>query len=235
MEDEVSKHTKKIYRAIKDPRRSFAEKTKEIVIEVLIIVFAVTLSIWFHSWSEHRHEQKEVQGFLKGLKEDLTKDKSLLQENKNQIVQLDSNFKFLIVLDGNGHSDTIGEAAINDHLYFSLPVTHPNIGRYEGFKSSGKIGEIENDSLKENILRFYEQYIPDLSYSENFVNTLQTKMLDLRVNKSESMTSRDFVTTSKMKSLFNIGIHNFEVSSDLYDKAMAQADRIIAAIDKELE
>src|SRR5258708_19013112 len=106
MEDEVSKHTRKIYRAIKDPRHSFAEKTKEIVIEILIIVFAVTLSIWFHSWSEHRHEQKEVREFLTGLKDDLNKDINLLEANKNSIIRLDSNYKFIYSSKKSTLSDT---------------------------------------------------------------------------------------------------------------------------------
>ena len=58
MQEEVKKHTKRIYETVKSPNHTFSEKLKEIVIEIFIIVFAVTLSIWLHSWSEHRHEQK---------------------------------------------------------------------------------------------------------------------------------------------------------------------------------
>jgi len=46
MQEEVAKHTEKIYKTIKSREHSLAEKFKEIVIEILIIVFAVTLSIW---------------------------------------------------------------------------------------------------------------------------------------------------------------------------------------------
>ena len=60
MQDEILKHTKKIYNEIKSQKHSFGEKAKEIIIEILIIVFAVTLSIWLHSWSEERHQQKEA-------------------------------------------------------------------------------------------------------------------------------------------------------------------------------
>ena len=94
--DEVTKHTKKIYDTLKNKKYTLGEKVKETIIEILIIVFAVTLSIWLHSWSEHRHEQKEVREFLRGLKDDLTKDIQLLNENKTVINQLDSNFGFLL-------------------------------------------------------------------------------------------------------------------------------------------
>ena len=64
MQDEVSKHTKKIFKTMSNKKYSMPEKLKEISIEILIIVFAVTLSIKLHEWSEHRHQQKEVKEFF---------------------------------------------------------------------------------------------------------------------------------------------------------------------------
>lgn len=235
MEDEVSKHTKKIYKTIKDPKHSLAEKTKEIIIEILIIVFAVTLSIWFHSWSEHRHEQKEVKEFLSGLRNDLNKDIDLLKENKNTVIFLDSNYKFLYSVKKGSSTDSAAEKVINNHFYFDLGVTHANIGRYEGFKSSGKIGNIENDSLKEKILKFYEQVIPDLSYSESYVNSLQSKILDLQLDRDEKMSISEFATTRRLKSLLNLGIQNFRSEIKQYDEAINKAKEIMSIIDKELE
>ncbi len=96
MQDEVTKHTKKIYETAKNPTQSFSRKIKDIIVGILIIVFAISLSIWLHSWSEHRHEQKEANKFLMELKEDLTQDIELLKENKQTAVKLDSNFKYIL-------------------------------------------------------------------------------------------------------------------------------------------
>ena len=49
MQDEVTKHTKKIYDTVKNPNHTFGQKVKEVFMEIFIIVFAVTLSIWLHS------------------------------------------------------------------------------------------------------------------------------------------------------------------------------------------
>jgi hypothetical protein len=57
MQEEVTKHTRKIYQAMKNPDHSFWGKIREVTVEILIIVFAVTLSIWLHNWSDHREEQ----------------------------------------------------------------------------------------------------------------------------------------------------------------------------------
>lgn len=98
MQEEINKHTKKIYKAMKNQKHTLSEKVKEIIIEIFIIVFAVSLSIWLHSWSEHRHEQKEANKFLKELKEDLSADIKLLEENKNTATMLNNNYKFMLSL-----------------------------------------------------------------------------------------------------------------------------------------
>lgn len=233
MQDEVVKHTKKIYDTIKNHKYSAGEKIKETVIEIFIIVFAVTLSIWLHSWSDHRHEQKEVNEFLIGLKNYLNQDIQLLETNRSSSSKLDSNFNFMLTFKNNRVADTVKDVLINQHLSFDLRVTRPNIGRYEGFKSSGKMGTIQNDSLKENILKFYEQTIPDLVYAENYVNLLQSKILDLQLDKSDKMPISNFATSEKMQSLFGFGVHNIKVVIVRYDNAITQAKKIIAEIDKQ--
>jgi hypothetical protein len=237
MEDEVAKHTRKIYRAWKNPQHPVVEKVKEIIIEIFIIVFAVTISIWFHNWSDHRHEQNEVKEFLRGLKDDLTEDIKQLQTNKNVTAELDSSYHFLFSIQKNEvKSKAINDSLIYHNLYFDLRVTRPNIGRYEGFKSSGKIGNIENDSLKQHILVFYEQTIPHLVYGEDFVNGLQQKLLDLQIDKSAETTIKDFVTSTKIRGLLSFATQNFENNidgTDGYNDAIKRAKRIILEIDND--
>lgn len=231
MEDEVSKHTKKIYKAAKNPKYSFGEKVKEITIEIFIIVFAVTLSIWFHSWSEHSHEQKEVNEFLQGLSNDLADDIKQLNTNKNVIAHLQSNYKKILLPEKGHESDADSLVA---HFEVDLRVTRPNIGRYEGFKSSGKIGTIENDSLKEFILVFYEQTIKELLYGESFVNDLQVKIQELSFENSNKISAKRLVAIPKVNSLMWLEANNFTVNMRAYDKTADEAQKIIEKIKKEL-
>lgn len=229
MQDEILKHGKKILHTLKEHQMSLREKIKETILEIFIIVFAVTLSIWLHGWSEERHSQKEVREFLKGLQKDLAQDILLLQKNRATIAALDSNFNFIRSLHlGNS---SISDSDITSRLYYYIPVTRPNIGRYEGFKSSGKIGNIKNDSLKQNILVFYQQTIPGLVYGENFVNGLQMKILDLQMDKIEHGSVREFVGSGKIRALFSLGAYNFEGNLAEYGRAISQAKTIIAQID----
>jgi len=232
MEQEISTHTKRIYSTMKNSKLGFGEKIKEILVEIFIIVFAVTLSISFHSWSQHNHEQKEVKEFLEGLSNDLADDIKQLNINKNIIAHLESNYR-KILLPEKGHEADID--SLIAHFEVDLRVTRPNIGRYEGFKSSGKIGTIENDSLKETILVFYEQTIKELAYGESFVNDLQIKIQELSFEHRDKIMPKQFVAMPKVNSLMWLEASNFKVNMKEYDKAAAGAQKIIEQIKKELD
>jgi len=232
MQDEVAKHTKKIYQAMKSPQHSFWEKVKEVAIEIFIIVFAVTLSIWLHSWSDHRHEQKEAEEFLKGLKDDLAKDIRLLEANRHTFIQLDSNFNLIAALDDSKAIDTTSGRTLSYLFDFEERITHPNVGRYEGFKSSGKIGTIENDSLKQLILVYYQQTMTGLQDDESVVNAFQTKMLDLMVDRDYNSTLRDLAKSFKMRASLEIINDNLKGAINEYNIAIQQAKGIVAMIDR---
>ncbi|MEO5984003.1 MAG: hypothetical protein ABIP80_00770 [Ferruginibacter sp.] len=230
MQEEVSKHKKKIFESAKNPDSSFSEKIKEISIEIFIIVFAVSLSIWLHSWNEHRHEQKEANKFLIELKEYLTQDIELLKENKQTAIKLDSNYKYILSLKKDHVSDSI-IGPYTDITSFSINF---NSGRYEGFKSSGKIGTIENDNLKNKILTYYQQTIPNLISEANFMNNEQIKILNAGQNDMGNLTLNNFLTTKKMHSMYYFLEYNFRAGSLNYEKTLSQANEIILEINKEV-
>jgi len=235
MQDEVTKHTKKVFREIKNPHHSLGQKATEIIIEIAIIVFAVTLSISLHNWSEHRHEHQVAGEFLKGLRTDLFKDIEALEENRKTIVNLDSNYSYLLGVKKEQRDDKALSSQIHRHLIYDITSTHLNTARYDGFKSSGKIETISNDSLKEKILFYYQQTITNVTDLENFLNAWQLKILDLDADKDSKLPIVDFVTTDKMQGLLGLGSHNFKISIANYEKAIKQAKEIIAEIDKEEE
>jgi hypothetical protein len=229
MEEEVVKHTKKLYKAVTKPGHSVFEKLKEIAVEIVIIVFAVTLSIWLHSWSDHRHEQKEVSAFLKGLREDLTKDVEMLKRKQASVTQMDAAYYYLSTLYNSPLADTMSDKKISDHFYTDISVIRPALGRFEGFKSSGKMETIEDDSLKQSLLEYYQQEIPDIIYGETFVNSVQLKLLDLQTDNK--LPLREFIKTNKVQSLLQICHHNFENNLRAYAEMLRHVEKIISRID----
>ncbi len=229
MQDEILKHSKKIYRSTKNQKHTFGEKAKEIVVEILIIVFAVTLSIWLHGWSEHRHEQKVAKNFLLGLRDDLKKDIEILEINKQELLELKSDYEFLKNINKT-QSDTI----IGAHTNYRLNSTVFNVGRYEGFKSSGKIETIEHNTLKTNILSYYQQTLPNLIFAINYLNTLQLAGIGDLQNFTDDNSLYTLFSTRKAKS----DIHNIIVNSNnnilTTENAIEKVNEIIAEIDKEI-
>jgi len=49
----------------------------------------------------------------------------------------------------------------NNYIFNTTGLV-PNSGRFEGFKSSGKIGTIENKDLQNDIMDLYQENIPGL-------------------------------------------------------------------------
>lgn len=161
MQEELTKHTKKIYDNLKNPRYSISEKVVEVLIEVAIIVFAVTLSISLHSWNEHRHQQQEVRLFLDNLKEDLKKDIEALTIEKGEYVRTNKAYESILSLN-QSQFDSLSkiDASVDFPIHTHGQII--NTGNYEGFKSSGKIGYIENEKLKQKILEYYQKTVPNM-------------------------------------------------------------------------
>lgn len=149
MQDEVTKHSRKIYKTLKNSKNQIVDKVKEVFVEIFIIVFSVTLSIWLHSWTQQKHQQKEAIEFLVDLKDDLNKDIKNMSEKKAQMSEMIKEYSYLRNLtEARIDSLTNKNAGIGIRLFRVVRKT--NNGNYEGFKSSGKIGFIENKKLKKN-------------------------------------------------------------------------------------
>jgi hypothetical protein len=168
---------------MKNDEHSGINKIKEIGIEISIIIFAVSFSIWLHTWNEHRHQQKEVKDFLADLKEDLKSDIESQIAAKNVYLKTIENFNYIINLkEGEydslrgGKDSTLFRTNLSDKMN-----SFPNVwlksrsGNYEGFKSSGKIGFIENKKLKKLILEYYEQEVQGATLQDDYIREMTMK------------------------------------------------------------
>lgn len=233
MEDEISKHTKKIYKAVINKKHSFAEKVKETAVEILIIVFAVTLSIWLHGWSEHHEQQREVKEFLSDLKDDLGKDIESLNRETDHLKNAVDGFTFL--------------QDINEHIIDSFQNAHTTIqintnqiirdiyqGDYEGFKSSGKIGLIENKKLKRLILEYNQEATVTLLELEKSYNQLMVKTTDYAV-ENITKSDKEILLSPRFKVQLRLNLQFAKNIGDGYKQTTALAKQIIAEIAKELK
>lgn len=230
---EVAKHGKNVVRMAASKEHGLAHKLKEIALEIAIIVFAVSISIWFHSLSEHRHEQKQVKAFLLGLKSDLSRDVEELNGLAKSYRRFDANYAYLAGLDpkaapeGDKFQKAFDMANVND---FFLPIN----SRFEGFKSAGKLTNIEDEELLNDILTLYEWKHREVNLSESGWGGNHGKLrryLDSALEQGDSIEQRyRAMTTPNGKRL----LRNMATYPQLYDRyaaAIELSNKIIKRID----
>ncbi|MEZ0128428.1 DUF6090 family protein [Flavobacterium sp. LBUM151] len=233
MQEEITKHSEKIYKTVKDSEHTLGEKVKEIIIEICIIVFAVTLSIGLHGWSEHRHQQEEVSVFLTNLKNDLKSDIKNIDDEKKAYQKSNMSYEKILALtpvqlDSIYKSKNIVDFPVHSHGHTM------NIGNYEGFKSSGKIGYIEDEKLKQKMLTYYQIFVPAQDEVDKMYNDFLFKCFDKMIenaDKSEEKLYSDPKFKKTLEFLVRLGKNNIRVYNE---NTKPLAVELIKDIEKEL-
>ena len=236
MEHEIIGHSNKALKILRSPEKTFWEKTKEILIEVLIIVFAVTFAAYIERSREHAKEQSEAKEFLLGFKNDLKYEISHLKQSKNAMDTVMKNYSSIMKL-----KKTEVDSLDNNHVKSSFAIprfdSHAVNGRYDGFKSSGRIQTIEDDSLRNNILTLQEEDLPFIDFSESVFNGNQKRLEDLLINSSDAVGDKPanairLLTSAKGKFILDFALNYSTSVNKGYDGAIADAEKVIARIDK---
>lgn len=175
-EQEIIKHTKKSF-SVWGGDKNFWHKAKDFLLEIVIIVFAVTVSIYLHDRSELKHQRHETKEFLLGLKEDLKTDIDEMNADKSSFLESGKAFRYIT---GRRMNEQLNADSMKKYYGYIFNTTGliPNSGRFEGFKSSGKIGTIENKELQNNIMDLYQENIPNLIVSTNMYTGKKQRLFD---------------------------------------------------------
>jgi hypothetical protein len=236
MEDEVIKHTRKLYRTWFSKEHSFWHKISEFLIEIFIIVFAVSISIWFHNRSDHAHEQSEVKAFLFGLKSDLEDDMREMQNDKESFISQGKIFHYISSLKINEPLSKDSLRKNQNSMYVTTALT-PNDGRFVGFKSAGKIGTIENKELQNDIMDLYQESIPSLLASTQGYNTWKMNFITYVIQSQKRLTDS---TTNILEILKKDEVYDFSTVLShptevlaRYDVCIKLMQKIVAEIDQE--
>jgi hypothetical protein len=186
-EQEVIKHTKKVFSIWGNKEHGFWHKLKEFILEIFIIVFAVSLSIWLHDKSEHKHQQKEVKEFLVGLREDLLSDIREMEEDKGSYETQGQAFSYITNVKLNQSLDMDSLRKYRKWLYNTTRLQQNN-GRFEGFKASGKIGAIEDKKLQNDIMDLYQENILSLLAATDPYISRKTQFFDFVIKNAKRVT-----------------------------------------------
>lgn len=234
-EQEVIKHTKQVYKIWTSKSHSFWHKLKEFFVEIIIIVFAVTLSIWLHDRSEHKHQQKEVKEFLLGLRQDLLSDIKEMKQDRQSYLQQKKIFGYISSAGVHGilSSDTLRN---NQQWLLNTTRLNQNNGRFEGFKASGKIGNIEDEKLQNDIMDLYQENIPSLLASTDNYVSRKNQFVDFTIKNRKQITdsTSNFSTillTDEARNLCGFLASPGEIISR-YDLCISKMQTIVDEIEK---
>jgi hypothetical protein len=237
-EDEIVKHTKKVYSIWFSKEHNILHKISEFLVEILIIVFAVSISIWFHNRSEHAHQQAEVKRFLQGLKSDLNQDIGEISNDMQSYMNQGKIFTYISNLRMNEipNRDTIIKYR---NFLFNTTELDPNDGRFQGFKSSGKIGNIENDSLQNDIMDLYEEDIPALLGSSRMYISIKLKLLDFYFKNQKRLTdsTTNYLDLFKYDEVRNLSgsLSGTSEVMERYNKCIQLMNKLIGEIDRQYD
>lgn len=234
-EQEVIKHTKKIYKIWTSQEHNIWYKVKEFFLEIFIIVFAVSLSIWLHEKSEHAHQQKEVKEFLLGLRADLTRDIKEMTEDKKSYVNQGNAFRYTTSVQ---KGQTLADDSLSKYksYFFNTTLLQLNNGRFEGFKASGKIGLIEDKNIQNEIMDVYQESLPALLASAEVYIRRKNQFIDFMI-KHQKRTSgastniSSILLTDEAQNL-SLFLSDTDEIVDRYDVCIDKMNGIIGNIDR---
>ena len=235
-EQEVLKHTRKVYKIWSSKEYSFWYKLKEFFIEIFIIVFAVTISVWLHNWNEYNHRQNDTKKFLTGLKADLFNDIKEMESDKVAYREQQKTFQFITRLKRH---EVLNRDSLKKYSnwIFNTSALNTNNGRFEGFRSSGKIGNIESQDLQNDIMDLYTENIPSLLVSTNGYirrkELLEEYIIKNRSRLTDTTSNLHIIlSTDEAQNICNTLSYTTEVISR-YDICINKAKKIIEIIGKE--
>jgi hypothetical protein len=153
----------------------------------------------------------------------LTKDIESMSEKKEGLSQVLNAYLQIMSLP-TGQPDTTTNVSIN----FSLNTFKANDGNYEGFKSSGKIGYIENKELKKSILEYYQEVLPALYDVDKYHYARHLEVWEM-ISSSES---KKVFSNPTLRAKVSLDAQITGALMEANDNAIKKANEIIRKIDK---
>ena len=144
--------------------------------EVILVVIGILIALSINNWNESRKAHEFEIKMLKEVRLALIEDKSHFELMVGNMNQLKNNVDFFIdyIADGNTFTDSIFSKMFGLNIEISILY---NRGPYEAIKSSG-IDKIAKDSLRNNIIKFYDFEYPNLISEIKHYNRTSTRDLD---------------------------------------------------------
>jgi hypothetical protein len=239
-EEKIIQHTKTAVEIIHSKERNRKHKLKDIALEIIIIVFAVSITLLFHNLNDRWHEKKLVRDFLEGTKEDLKQEAGYieisLKDFQPTVDYYDTVWQQVTEkrIDAR-YVDSNSEYLINSR-YFSFDNS-----RFEGFKSSGHLGLIENETLLKHIVYLYTVLMPFEAEADKIVFQQRANGYDtyIGVKAETDAEGRPYISKLLNEPAVKYQVSKYRMYLDERQKSkqklLVRIHNLIAELDKELQ
>jgi hypothetical protein len=208
----------------------FLKYILDTLINIFVIVFSVYLAQYIDRKREEETKQADVKEFLLGLKTDLENDIREMKEDKK------SYAKYRLVFIRFSSKTPIAP----DSVYFYLNSIYNttglvvNNGRYEGFKTTGKMLDIKDKELLNNILDLYQENIPTLVSSTDYYSSQKKMLVEIVYIHQDRRTKDNITEVILLPKFHNIcrGLRHVEEIQRRYDDTINLSKKIVDRISK---
>jgi len=171
-----------------------------------------------------------------GLETDLQSDIVEMENDKVSYKGSGKIFHYITNLTPGTEPEKDSIRKYNNYI-FNTTALIPNNGRYEGFKSSGKITSITNKELQNDILDLYQENISNLLLSTNYYNNrkqiLQNLFYESVKWKPDGTSNLNAVLATDKARNISYSLSAVDEILSRYDSVINKSKKIIAAIEHE--
>jgi hypothetical protein len=158
-EEKIIKHAENAVHVLKDKEKGWKKKLMGFIEEIVIIGIAVSLTLMFHNWNDELHEHRLARQFLIGIKGDLDTGALIMERNVHEYRRTVDYYDAVWNQLRTGKIDAAYIDSNSGNLLHTSYFTF-DVGRFEGFKSSGYLRLIENQQLLKHLMTLYTVAIP---------------------------------------------------------------------------
>jgi hypothetical protein len=227
--------------------------------EIVLVVIGILIALSVNNWNEEQKDRKMGADYLSRIHRDLVQDTINFRKNITLNNKLRDDMKGLLVslynrvetMEQVQHMTTIFDQALDQ-------VFSPNDNTYKGLVSSGALGLIQNNALKEDIIDLYSDYDQNKEllaaisdWMVTITTTVDTETDFFRFNNGvndiyttpEMLNETDFAFLNdkedrKFKILvraISAAAFNQNVHSAYYHELIRKCDTVLQHIDQELK
>ena len=150
--------------------------------EIVLVVIGILIALQINNWNEKRNQNKELSNYLKSLNEEIDTNIDIIQNGINRAKFLKKTseyyqYKFITI-----KPEIINDSVITNFVLKINPIRvfKPTTIILKDLISSGQINNIEDLSLKKNILLLeskYNSYISNIIESdERYIRNIESHL-----------------------------------------------------------